>query len=414
MSQHSVSVLPQPWLARVFVAGTLIVLAGCAARPESVLEPVTVVGRGTSRVDMLVTTTRMPSGDPGKLYSGERGDAISADRIVVSIPPNRNRRVGEIQWPKTTPPNPETDFAVLSVQPVRSERSVIEWFRTNINRKRQALIFVHGFNYTYADAVFRFAQIVHDAGTDAAPVLFTWPSRASVVEYLYDKESTNYSRRALEDLILQAARSPDVGEITILAHSMGTWLTVEALRGVAMRDETIPSKVNNVILASPDIDVDVFRRQVLEMGPTRPHFTLFTSTNDKALELSRWISGGVDRVGIADVTPYAPILKQLGITVIDTSAVASTDPLRHSAFADSLEIIGLLGRQLSDHKLEDGKAASGDQLAIAAIGTANIASSATRATVMAPMTIFTTETRTMVGRNLNLPATLPADDRIPY
>ena len=83
-------------------------------------------------------------------------------------------------------------------------------------------------------------KIVHDGGTDAAPIL-SWPSRARVFGYLYDKESASYSRRALEDLIIQASMSPDVDDVTILAHSMGTRLAAEALRGVAMREQPATS-----------------------------------------------------------------------------------------------------------------------------------------------------------------------------
>ena len=254
------------------------------------------------------------------------------------------------------PPNPQKEFAVLEVGKVASEGQAFKWFRKNRNAKRQVLIFVHGFNNTYADAVFRFAQIVHDSGTDAAPILFAWPSRARVFDYLYDKESANYSRRALEDLILQATRSPDVDDVTILAHSMGTWLAAEALRGVAMREKSIPAKVKNVVLASPDIDIDVFRRQFIEMGPKRPHFAILTSTHDKALEVSRWLSGGVDRVGGSDLRPYASVLEELGVSVIDTSAIASNDPLGHNTFADSPEIVRLLGRRLAGQSLSGREA----------------------------------------------------------
>ncbi|WP_254016398.1 alpha/beta hydrolase, partial [Mesorhizobium escarrei] len=69
---------------------------------------------------------------------------------------------------------------MVGVEKVATERQVFDWFRKNRNAKRQVLIFVHGYNNSYADAVFRFAQIVHDSGTDAAPILFTWPSRARV------------------------------------------------------------------------------------------------------------------------------------------------------------------------------------------------------------------------------------------
>ncbi|CCE98244.1 conserved hypothetical protein [Sinorhizobium fredii HH103] len=360
---------------------------------------------------MLVATTRKSSDDPGRLYSGERGTAISLNNVTVSIPPDRHRKIGEVQWPSRVPPNPEKEFAVLEVGKVATEGQALAWFRKNRNAKRQVLIFVHGFNNTYADAVFRFAQIVHDSGTDATPILFAWPSRARVFDYLYDKESANYSRRALEDLILQATRSPDVDEVTVLAHSLGTWLAAEALRGVAMREKSIPAKIKNVILASPDIDIDVFRRQFIEMGPKRPHFAILTSTRDKALGVSRWLSGGVDRVGGSDLRPYAATLEELGVSVIDTSAIASNDPLGHNAFADSPEIVRLLGRRLAGQSLSGGETTVADRVGLAA---ANFAGSAARVAVAAPASVISGEAREVLKRELSPSSGQIVNGRIAY
>lgn len=106
---------------------------------------------------MLVATTRKASTDPGQLYPGECGTAISLNNLIVSIPPDGTRKLGEVQWPKHVPPNPEKEFAVLKVEKVASEQQALGWFRKNRNAKRHVIIFVHGFNNTYADAVFRFA-----------------------------------------------------------------------------------------------------------------------------------------------------------------------------------------------------------------------------------------------------------------
>ncbi|MGZ2383810.1 alpha/beta fold hydrolase [Rhizobium leguminosarum] len=388
-----------------------LVTSGCASRVQDVLQPLAVTPTGTSRVTMLVATTRKPLEDPGKLYSGDRGTAISLNSVDVSIPPDRNRKIGEVQWPSRMPPNPQKEFAVTQVAKVQSEGQAFDWYRKNRNKKHQVVIFVHGFNNTYADAVFRFAQIVHDSGTDAAPILFTWPSRGRVFDYLYDKESANYSRRALEDLILQAAKSPDVSDVTILAHSMGGWLAAEALRGVAMREKSIPTKVKNVVLASPDIDIDVFRRQFTEMGPKRPHFVILTSTRDKALEVSGWLSGGIDRVGGSDLRPYAPLLDELGVSVIDTSAIATNDPLGHNAFADSPEVVRLLGRRLAGQSLEGGKASVADQIGMTA---ANFAGSAVRVAVAAPVAVISPEAREILKRELSSNGGKMVDGQIAY
>lgn len=397
---------------RVFpVILILSVLAGCATRVEAVLEPLFAVPSGTSTVTMLVATTRKPSQDPGKLYSGDRGTAISVHSVSVSIPPDRNRKIGEVQWPAHMPPDPQEEFAVTEILKVQSEHQVLDWYRKKRNAKRQVVIFVHGFNNTYADAVFRFAQIVHDSGTDASPILFTWPSRASVFHYLYDKESANYSRRALEDLIIQVTSSPDVDDVTILAHSMGGWLAAEALRGVAMRETSIPAKIRNVVLASPDIDVDVFRRQFMEMGPRRPHFVILTSTHDKALGVSRWLSGGVDRVGGSDLRPYTPLLEKLGVSVIDTSAIATSDPLGHNTFADSPEIVRLLGRRLAGQSLSGGEEKFTDQVGIA---TANLASSAARVAVASQVAFINPDIRELLKRDLSSQEGRMVDGQISY
>lgn len=390
-------------------------LTGCAVQPRDGMFPMAVADGGGSLVDILVATTRRPADDARRFYSGERGTAISFDRIQVSIPPDRNRKIGEIQWPTEVAPDPEHEFTVRRTEKIGSESDILRWLRRSRTAKRHELIFVHGFNTTYSEAVFRFAQLVHDGGIDAAPVLFTWPSRGDVFEYLYDKESANYSRRALEELILQSARSSDVADVTIIAHSMGCWLTVEALRSVAMRSDEIPQKIRNVILASPDLDVDVFRRQWVEMGPRRPHFTIIASKNDKALEISRRLSGGVERVGGSDVTPYRAMLMKLGISVVDTSNFDVNDPLGHTSFAESPDIVAILGRQISDGQRFTGDVLSTpNAIEAAAMRPAEIAGGVVRSVISPSRTIAEAdELGRATDRRSQSPPSI-VEGRIPY
>jgi esterase/lipase superfamily enzyme len=90
-----------------------------------------------------------------------------------------------------------------------------------------------------------------------------------------------------------------VGEISILAHSMGNSLALETLRQMAIRDGRVAPKIRNVLLAAPDVDVDLAREAIIDMGPKerRPSFTLFVSQDDKALAFSKGIWGGGARLG---------------------------------------------------------------------------------------------------------------------
>jgi len=382
-------------LYRVIFAG-LLALAGCAGRPEGVLVPSGKVAPGVSTVDLLVATTRAPSRVPGVLFSGERGSDIELREITVSIPPDANRKVGQVQWPSKLPADPMKDFSTVSVEPLDAARAGRVWLDRNLPKSRRVLVFVHGFNNRYEDAVYRFAQIVHDSKTDAAPVIFTWPSRASIFDYSYDKESTNYSRDALEELLRAVVAKPEVGEVTVMAHSMGTWLAVETLRQMAIRDGHVPKKIQQVILASPDLDVDVFGQQLRAIGKDRPHFTLFVSRDDRALTLSRRISGNVDRLGQINPAeePYRSMLEKQGITVIDLTALKSGDRLNHGKFAESPEVVRLIGNRLIDGQaVTDSQVGLGERLGAVALGTAQTVGSAASIVVSTPIAVFDPVTR---------------------
>jgi esterase/lipase superfamily enzyme len=252
---------------------------------------------------------------------------------------------------------------------------VRSWLKRTARGRRRALIFVHGFNTRFDAAVFRFAQLVHDSNAGLVPILFSWPSRGRVLDYVYDRESTNFSRSDFVELMNKVAASPEVDDVVIMAHSMGAWLTVEALRQEALRRGRIPAKITDVILASPDLDVDVFERQVAEMGPKRPHITIFVSRNDRALGLSRLIAGRVTRVGAVDLTDAAyrdRLERAAGVVVVDLTGLSDGDSLNHSKFATSPAVVQVLGEQLLKRQPGDdsaSRAADAAQTFGAALGT---------------------------------------------
>ncbi|MEN5297120.1 alpha/beta hydrolase [Brucella sp. TWI559] len=374
----------------------LIIIAGCASRPDGILIPVGQSVPGASKVNLMVATTRAPSGDPGTLFSGERDQDLSLTQIVVSIPPDKNRKIGEVQWPKKLPANPLKDFTTVEVKAINSTNGAQQWLNSSLPKNRRVMVFVHGFNNTFEDSVYRFAQIVHDSGAEVAPVIFTWPSRGSVFDYNYDKESTNYSRDALETVLRKIAQDPRVKDITIMAHSMGSWLTVEALRQMAIRDKRVDRKITDVILASPDLDVDVFNKQFRAMGKEHPRFTLFTSRDDRALRASRFISGNVDRLGQIDpsVEPYRSQLEKAGITVIDLTRLKAGDSLNHGKFASSPEVVQLIGQRLvTGQTITDSDIGLGERLGAVALGTAQGVGTAASLVVSAPIAVFDPNTR---------------------
>ncbi|MFS2176881.1 alpha/beta hydrolase [Rhizobium pisi] len=374
-----------------------MVLNGCGGHPKGVLTPVADTSVKSTKVNMLIATTRSRSAIPGEMFTGERALKPAFADITVSIPPNSVRKVGEVAWPRRLPSNPATDFATLKAQEI-DEAAARAWLNTSVRKTPDGsvLVFIHGFNTRFEDSVYRFAQVVHDSGVHSAPVLVTWPSRGSLLAYGYDRESTNYTRNALERLFQYLAQDREVKEVSILAHSMGNWLTLESLRQMAIRNGRLPAKFKNVILAAPDVDVDVFSQQIVDMGKQHPQFTLFVSRDDRALAVSRRVWGDVSRLGAIDPeqAPYKEELEINKINVIDLTKVKQGDRLHHTKFAESPEIVRLIGSRISEGQtLTDNRVGLGDHILDATIGTAAAAGHVAGLILTAPVAVVDQNSR---------------------
>jgi esterase/lipase superfamily enzyme len=377
----------------ILAVGLAALAAGCSSRPYGTL----IVGAtapDASKVDLLVATTRAPVVQPpGVMFGGARGRGLDFADIVVSMPPDSARQSGDIQLPSSVPGNPERDFVVL-----RADRMDLAQAKANFNSRikrtpgRRVLVFVHGFNTRFEEAVYRFAQIVHDARVDVAPVLFTWPSGGSVTDYVYDRDSALYSRDALEALLQALVKDPNVDSISILAHSMGNYLTIESLRQMAIRNRGLSPKIRDVMMAAPDIDIDVFRRQIAEIdaGPRPAYFTLFVSRDDRALGISSFLARDSTRLGALDPTqePYRSILEKGRVQVVDLTKIGSTDFTNHSKFASG-EVVGAIGERLAEgQNLNEAKSGLIESLGGFTGGAIGIAAGVAKGAVTAPAEIL--------------------------
>lgn len=383
-----------------------LTLAGCGGRPDGVLLPVQGTEASNPRVDILVATTRSDVGaTPGQMFTGERGEKLAFADISVSIP--AAHKEGEVEWPAGKA-DPKVHFTTLRADRVELKQALRRFHdRTTKTPQKRVLVFVHGYNTRFEEAVYRFAQIVHDAGAPVVPILFTWPSRGRLLSYNYDRESANFSRDSLEALLRAVASDPAVGEVAVLAHSMGNWVTMEALRQIALRDRRMPGKLKTVMLAAPDVDVDVFRRQiaVLPGHGSSPRFTLFVAQDDSALAVSTQIWGGKPRLGAIDPSqePYRTQLQEARVQVIDLTKVSSSDPLGHGRFAQSPEVVAMIGRRLAaGQTLSDGQAGLADRLTGIVMGATGAVGSAASLVVTAPLAIVDGKSRDTLGDHVEV------------
>lgn len=177
---------------------------------------------GTSRVSVLVATKRKRStADVGEMFGSERAEEVSYASVTVSIPPDAARKVGEVQWPTSVPGDAQQNFITVSANYL-DKKSFAAALSTAAKQtgRGKVLVFVHGFNNRFDEAVYRFAQISHDSKAPAIPVLFSWPSRGVVGLRAYqdDLESANNPRDSVEQLLDTIAANANVKEVTVLPH----------------------------------------------------------------------------------------------------------------------------------------------------------------------------------------------------
>jgi len=285
------------------------------------------------------------------MFNTERAPEMSYARIAVSIPPDEARKIGEIQWPPSPPGDPHRDFVTVSAEYLdKPAFSAAVGSVAKATRRSKAIIFVHGFNNRFDDAAYRLAQIIQDSKAPAVPILFSWPSRGVIGlrAYEYDRESASQSRDSLDQLLDSVALSPNVKEVTVLCHSMGCQLTLEALQSRSMRTGKIGAKVKNVLLVAPDVDFNVFRDRMQQMGNSRPRFGLFLSQDDRALKVSKSLWGGATRLGDVnpDEEPYKSELSRENVLVFDLTHLQGESHSR--AFDEVTSVMGMIKRRLAD------------------------------------------------------------------
>lgn len=312
--------------------------------------PVAAVEEATLQ-RIFIASTRQASEEFGELYSGARSTDLGLASVDVSIPPTH--QAGKLERPKQLPPDPRTEFAAVNPVVYASDQAFINALNTAIRDvprgKRDVLFFVHGYNNTTSDAVLRLAQFVEDSGFEGVPVLFDWASAGQLKRYVYDLNSALIARSQLAEIGAILASTNAEG-YDIFAHSMGGFLTMEALSSAAQTGRlNYSGRLKNVILASPDVDLDLFRSHMATLNKADLELFVLLSKDDGALRISKALAGGVSRVGAAD----AQTLAELGVIAIDLTEIGDSSSGSHSKFAGSPEIVQLLGEGLNQHNRFD-------------------------------------------------------------
>jgi esterase/lipase superfamily enzyme len=275
---------------------------------------------------LLVATTRKPvEGAREQPWFGTQRWAMSIARAQLTPPDSGRFSLAAVGL---------ADWALDRVDLMGQSASAL----AQATSGRDVLIYVHGFNQTFETAVLDGARLSDGIGFHGETIVFAWPSRAKLLDYGYDRDSAMWSRDSLHAVLDALLASPTTGRINIVAHSVGSMLAMEALRQLyAERGGLAGDRIGALVFAAPDIDMDVFTSSVEHIGPLAGKITVITSTNDRALALSGWMSGGMTRVGAAEKNK----LKLFGVHVVDASE-EGWGIINHDLFLSNEQIRGVI------------------------------------------------------------------------
>ena len=196
---------------------------------------------------------------------------------------------------------------------IATHAAVAEKLRNEVRKRlaktprKHAYVFIHGYNTTFDAAVSLAAEVWHFLPRMGIPIAYTWPAgQGGLRGYFYDRESGEFTIFHLKEFLRILRSIDELEQIHLVAHSRGTDVTITALRELwiemreqALKDPDRPRKFGQVIIAAPDLDLDVIRQRMAAEEIIRQlrQFTVYMSKSDVAIGFSTWLFVSQKRVG---------------------------------------------------------------------------------------------------------------------
>lgn len=366
-----------------------LVLAGCTSRTDRLAKVPNVYAEGRNyQADRVPPVYR--SVTPQVLYATDRSQDLKENGEVVYLSERSDSmsygtatvafsgvdswnallaqtQAGSTQRPARLNVASFADHIRFSKTPLVSERRdgrlqteagarrtyelYADQFRTAIaEQTRQSgtgniLIYVHGFNNEFDDALTTLTNIWHYSGRQSIPLAFSWPAgNPGLFKYFKDRESSEFSVYHFKELLDLLASVPEVDQIDIVAHSRGTDVVTSALRELVIRERgrgnkpKLTMKTGTLILAAPDLDVGTVRQRLISerFSEAFEQVNVYINPRDKALAYASVLTQEA-RFGRLDASDFAPgelaALQKVGL--IHFIRVEGAGGNGHSYFRDN-------------------------------------------------------------------------------
>lgn len=294
-------------------------------------------------------------------FLGERADTVTHGRCRVFVPEDRTiGSLGRGFFGRILKGDNRVKLQGMDIVRERQFWSQLATEMTALDADdRQGLVFLHGYNTKFVDAARRTAQLKVDLAHRGPAGFFSWPSLGYGAGYTGDEAAMEGSEPAIRNFLINFAERSGARAVHIIAHSMGNRGLLRAMDAIAnAAASAAPVRFGQIFLAAPDVDAQLFENLAAAYGRLATRATLYVSSNDKAIGLSRRLHRFA-RVGLAPPVAVVP-----GVDTIDASHV-NLGLLGHSYAAEMRPVLSDIHRLIQgdaapDHRFGLRKALGGD------------------------------------------------------
>ncbi len=222
-----------------------------------------------------------------------------------------------------------------------------------------ALVYIHGFNVSWTDAVGSALALqtrlnwsaAKDPSQKVLVVLFSWPSNGTAypyISYKSDRTEAAASGQALargmlklRDFLAEVCRrngpAPCSQDIHLLCHSMGNFALQNALPRIAdyAAGRALPRLFEQIFMCAPDVDADCFEdgKPLARLPELCRCVSVYYNRDDKSMYLSDYTKGNPERLGCNGAA--RPALLNTKVNTVDCTPVVTDEGIvEHSYYLD--------------------------------------------------------------------------------
>ena len=233
-----------------------------------------------------------------------------------------------------------SSIKVLPDNPKKGSQALFDELRGAMKiGKTDSLIFIHGFNVSFKEAIESAAEMgdfyfkLSKKSYKPNIFVFSWPSDGKMTNYSndrHDAETSGYAfvRGMMKLSTFLKSSDPDVAckqKIHLIAHSMGNYVLRHALQQAnKIAGGGSPSRIfDNIILTAADEDSDAFEfdYKLAQLPNLAQRITVYFNSGDLALKISDYTKGNPDRMGHDG--PDKPHEIHAKVVLVDASSVVT-------------------------------------------------------------------------------------------